>query len=119
MLSPELFWVNKLPDEHWEPSQKSKMELLQKIVNTLKLLTISPSYMFDRVLKIPLILHDDCPYSEFFWSVFSRIQTEYRDLPCKSPYTVQMQEKTDQKCSEYRQCQFHMTEISTFSRLNM
>ena len=38
--------------------------------------------MFDRVLKRPLILHEDGPYSEFFWSVFSRIQIEYGDLPC-------------------------------------
>ena len=30
--------------------------------------------MFDRVLNTPL--HEKCPYSEFFWSVFSRIWTE-------------------------------------------
>ena len=33
----------------------------------------------------------------FFWSVFSCIQTEYGDLRNKSPYSVQIQEKTDQK----------------------
>ena len=37
---------------------------------------------------------ENCPYSEFFWSrffwSFSRIWTEYRDLLCKSPYSVQM-----------------------------
>ena len=33
----------------------------------------------------------------FFWSVFSCIQTEYGDLLCKSPYSVQIQENTDQK----------------------
>ena len=32
------------------------------------------------------------PYSEFFWSVFSRIRTEY---------SVPMRENTDQKNSEY------------------
>ena len=32
----------------------------------------------------------------FFWTIFSRIWSEYRDLPCKSPYAVQMRENTDQ-----------------------
>ena len=27
---------------------------------------------------------------EFFWSVFSRIRTEHRDLRSKSPYSVQI-----------------------------
>ena len=42
------------------------------------------------------------PYSEFFWSVFSRMQTEYEDLLRKSPYSGRMRENTDQKNSEYR-----------------
>ena len=33
----------------------------------------------------------------FFWSVFSCIRTEYGDLRCKSPYSVQIQKNTDQK----------------------
>ena len=41
------------------------------------------------------------PYSEFFWSVHSLIQTEYGDLQSKSPYSIWMREKTDQKSSEY------------------
>ena len=41
-----------------------------------------------------------------FWSVYSRIRTEYRDLLCvyllcKSPYSVQIQQNTDQKNSEF------------------
>ena len=40
-------------------------------------------------------------YSEFFWSVFSRIRTECGDLLCKFPYSVLMRENTDQKNSEY------------------
>ena len=31
------------------------------------------------------------------WSVFSRIRTEYGEILCISPYSVRMQEKTDQK----------------------
>ena len=41
------------------------------------------------------------PYSEFFWSVFSRIGTEYGEIRSISPYLVRMQENTDQKSSEY------------------
>ena len=26
------------------------------------------------------ILREKCPYSEFFWSLFSRIRTEYREI---------------------------------------
>ena len=33
----------------------------------------------------------------FFWSVFSRIQTEYGDLQSTSPYSVQIRENTYQK----------------------
>ena len=42
----------------------------------------------------PLALREKCPITEFFWSVFSRIRTEYGDLRSKF---VQMRENTDQK----------------------
>ena len=38
-----------------------------------------------------------CPCSKFFWSVFSRIWTEYREIFRISPHSVQMRENTDQK----------------------
>ena len=41
-----------------------------------------------------------CSYSEFFWSVFSRIRTEYGERQSISPYSAQMREKADQKNSE-------------------
>ena len=43
-----------------------------------------------------------CPYSEIFWSVFSRIRAEYGEIPPISQYSVQMRENTDQNNSEYR-----------------
>ena len=46
-------------------------------------------------------LRENCPYSEFFWSAFSRIRTEYGNLLCKSPYSVLMWENADQKKSKY------------------
>ena len=40
-------------------------------------------------------LREKCPYSDFFWSVFSLIRTQCGD-------SVRMGENTDQKHSEYR-----------------
>ena len=42
-----------------------------------------------------------CPYSQFFWSIFSRSRTKYGEIQIISPYSVQMQENTDQKISEH------------------
>ena len=33
-----------------------------------------------------LTLREKCPYLEFFWSVFSRIWSENRNLPCRFIY---------------------------------
>ena len=44
-----------------------------------------------------------CPYSEFSWSAFSRIGTEYEEIRSISPYSVQMRKNMGQKNSEYRQ----------------
>ena len=44
-----------------------------------------------------------CPYSELFWSVFSRIRTEYGEIRSISPYSVRMQENKGQNNSDYRQ----------------
>ena len=47
-----------------------------------------------------LALRKKCPYSEFFWSSFFRIRTEYGNLLHKSLYSVRMRKNTDQKNSE-------------------
>ena len=47
-------------------------------------------------------LCEKCPYSEFFWSVFSRIWTEYGEILHISPYSVRMRENMNLKNSEYR-----------------
>ena len=44
---------------------------------------------------------EKCPYLVFFWSVFSRISTKYREILCISPYSLQMRENTDQENTEY------------------
>ena len=48
-----------------------------------------------------MALRKKCPYSELFWSVFSRIRTEYREIQSISPYSVRMQENTDKNNFEY------------------
>ena len=53
------------------------------------------------VFSVKGTLRQKCPYLEFFWSVFSRIRTEYGDFASKSLYSVVMWENTDQKNSEY------------------
>ena len=48
------------------------------------------------------------PYSELFWSVYSRIRTEYGEILLISPYSVWMPENTDQNNSEYWHLNFFM-----------
>ena len=46
-------------------------------------------------------LREKCPYSEFVWSVISRIRTEYGKMRSISPYLVQMRENRNQNNSRY------------------
>ena len=46
-------------------------------------------------------LRKKCTYSELFWSVFSRNQTEYGEILRISPYLARMRENKDQNNSEY------------------
>ena len=49
-----------------------------------------------------LTSREKCPYSEFFSSVFSLIQTEYGEIQSIFPYSVRLRENTEQRNSEYR-----------------
>ena len=46
-------------------------------------------------------LRKKCPYSELFWSIFSRTRTEYGEIRSISPYSVRMLKITKQNNSEY------------------
>ena len=46
-------------------------------------------------------LYEKCSYSQLFWSVFSHIRTEYGEIFRISPYSVLMQENTEENNSEY------------------
>ena len=59
--------------------------------------------VFDQIQVTNQILRKKCPYSELFWSVFSRIPTEYGEIRSIFPYSVRMGENADQNNSEYGQ----------------
>ena len=42
-------------------------------------------------------LREKCPYSEFFWSAFSRIRTENGDILRMSPFSVRIWEMRTKK----------------------
>ena len=54
-----------------------------------------------------LTLREKCPFSEFFWSLFSSIWTEYGEIGSISPCSVRMRENTDQKNSGKCSYTFH------------
>ena len=49
-----------------------------------------------------LTLREKCPYSELFWSLFSRIRTECLEVLRVFPYSVPIRENADQNNSGYR-----------------
>ena len=49
----------------------------------------------------------------FFWFVFPRIWTEYRELLRKSPYLIRVRENTDHIKTRYLDT-FHAAEISRY-----
>ena len=53
-----------------------------------------------RILNI-LRLRKRCPHSELFWSVFSRIRTDYGEIRNITAYSVRIRENTEQNNSEY------------------
>ena len=46
-------------------------------------------------------LREKYPYSELFWSTFSRIRTDYKEIRSISPYSVRIRENAEQNNSEY------------------
>ena len=62
-------------------------------------------------------LRKKCPYSELFWSAFSRIRSEYGEILGISPYSVRVRENTDQNNSEYghflRSTELELSKVQT------
>ena len=63
-------------------------------------------------------LRKECPYSELFWSVVSRIRTECGEMRSISPYSVRMRENTDQNNSEYGHFSRSDEQINSLKRMN-
>ena len=51
--------------------------------------------------NVRLTLREKCPNTEFFSGPYFLIRTEYGDLRSKFPYSVRIQENTDQKKTPY------------------
>ena len=68
--------------------------------------------MRERSCSNQIALYEKCLYSEFFWSVSSRIRTEYEAMLRISPYSVWMRENLDQENSEYRQFLRSVVQVS-------
>ena len=72
--------------------------------------------VFIIVYKISWSLCEKCPFLELFWSIFSRIRTEYEKILRISSYSVRMWENTNQNNSEYGQIlRSGLYNFSTFS----
>ena len=82
---------------YWDVIKKATMFSITKMFVQVFSRAWYVMCMFTRVT-----LHKKCPYSELFWSVFSRIRTEYGEIRSISLYLVQMREMADQNNSEYR-----------------
>ena len=57
---------------------------------------VSVVVLFGKLIEAAL--RKKCPYSELFWSVVSRIRTEYGELLRISPHSVRIRENTVQNC---------------------
>ena len=69
----------------------------------LRLKASSPMFLEKTDVSITSILslRKKSPYSELFWSAYSRIRTEYWEILRISPYSVQMRENADQSNYKY------------------
>ena len=66
-----------------------------------KYLTVNDKFKEFVTKKHKTTLRKKRPYSELFSSIFFRIRTEYWEILPISPYSVRIQENTDQNNSEY------------------
>ena len=79
-------------DLHMSP--RSGLVLLNVLVFYLLSFILYPLAMalLNDTVKIGCILpREKCPYSEFFWSILSRIRTQYREIRNTDFYKVHTQ----------------------------
>ena len=63
------------------------------VLNMLLKHLLTKNLIAKKTVLLPL--PEKCPYSEFFWSVFDRIRTDYGQILRISPYEVRMRENKD------------------------
>ena len=87
-----IVWIDKLHDSdericfsNNDCHRTGKKKFSVIIVTTTKKIELIESVM----------LSEKCQYSELFWSVFFRTRTEYGEIWSISPYSVGMQENTE------------------------
>ena len=74
------------------------LEILPLYIYILYIVCI---YYILNILYIIYTLRKKCPYSELFWSAFSRFRNEYGEIIRISMYSVWIRENADQNNSEY------------------
>ena len=98
----KIWKTQEKPGKCHSKNHKSKIyAILERPKESSKAVDLSKSVVLKFYIWSPFLpsysLRRMCPNTELFWSVFSCIPIEYGDLLRKSPYSVRMQENTDQK----------------------
>ena len=102
LLQLLLTWCNwffrwlKIIYQYWWSTLVYNVTLVP-IVYTERNCQVSYDFLVNNLYVNQFTLREKCPYSEFFWSIFSHIRNEYGGIPRISPYSVRMRENTDQK----------------------
>ena len=84
------------PDKNLEQAKRYTQSFLTRITFSRCWLSSVCTTQYQENL-VPLRLHEYFPITEFFWSVFSHIRSEYGEKRSISPYSVRIRENTYQK----------------------
>ena len=110
-LNTDLAWVQLKPDWYCRLkfSGSTDIKMLENTFGEIPFQFLKTSLA--KICKLRVWIETDqslqktlrkkCPYSELFWSTFSRTRNEYGEIWSISPYSVQMRENSDQNNSEY------------------
>ena len=72
-----------------------------KKLNLVTLFSPETPILIHLFVRLTPTLCEKCPYSELFWSTFSRIWTEYGEYSISLRIQSKMRENADQNNSEY------------------
>ena len=82
--------------ESWYFQIRFIKQLILYLITNVWHVACNFTFILRNLLTRTKSLREKCPNTQFF-SVFSWIRTEYGDLFCKSPFSVRLEENTDQK----------------------